>query len=77
MISAYLYGISIGKDFKDIADLMMSRTGLLLKEVLDGNIFEGTLGKFDLLDAIEHFTSNPYKALKKFDVKIDSNKEYI
>lgn len=77
MISAYLYGISIGKDFKEIADLMMSRTGLLLKEVLDGNIFEGTLGKFDLLDAINHFTSNPYKALKKFDVKIDSNKEYI
>jgi hypothetical protein len=40
-IGMYIYGISIGMDFKDIAKLLMSPTGNLITSLLDGNSFRG------------------------------------
>lgn len=75
MISIYIYGLSIGKDFNEIADLMMGRTGLLLKEVMDADIFNDKTGYFKTIDAIKYFTDGP--KLRKFDIHLDPSGNYI
>ena len=40
-IGMYIYGISIGMDFRDIAKILMSDTGGIITQLLNNNIFSG------------------------------------
>ena len=71
MISTYIYGISIGMDFKDISRLLMDPTGLALRGVIDSNLLQETPGYNQLVRAFDYFESGPSKHLKEFDRFLD------
>lgn len=71
MIGMYLYGISIGMSFNDISNLLMSRTALTLKEVMDENVFTGYDGYGKVYNVFNYFDKGAYKLLSKY------NKNYI
>jgi len=47
-LGMYIYGLSIGMDFKEIANAMMSPVGLMISELLNGNVFSNNPGTFTL-----------------------------
>ena len=55
MLGMYIYGITIGMDFKAIADIICSETGLVINELMGSNSFLNEKGKniqniFDYLE---------------------------
>jgi hypothetical protein len=55
MLGMYIYGITIGMDFKAIADIICSETGLVINELMGSNSFLKEKGKniqniFDYLE---------------------------
>jgi hypothetical protein len=39
MLGMYIYGITIGVDFKTLADIICSETGLIINEMMGNNSF--------------------------------------
>lgn len=70
-IGMYIYGISIGMDFKDIAKLLMSPTGNLVTSLLDGNSFRGEKETIQVADIFKYFSAFPKKELYKYNVYKD------
>lgn len=71
MISTYIYGITIGKDFKEISKLLMSQTGEILRDIVDENNMQDIPGYNKLRNAFDYFEKGPFKYLSKFDSYYD------
>lgn len=76
-IGIYLYAISTGTDFENISDLMMSPTGLIVRSILDDDIFQDINGYFKLVDSFGYFEYGPTKHLSKYNKHLDSKGNVI
>jgi hypothetical protein len=64
MISCYLYGISVGMDFKEVSKLLMSPTGLVMRNILSTNVMSGTPGYSTLKQGFDYFDKGPTKHIR-------------
>ena len=69
-IGMYIYGISIGMDFRDIAKLLMSNTGEIITRLLDSNVFTNYRGYNKAVDVFKYFDKFPNKFLSRFSARI-------
>lgn len=77
-LGLYVYGISIGMDFKDLAHIMMSDVGRVINEVLSDDVFAERDGYGTVDDALfKYFDEGPKKLLYKFDITKDSQGQTI
>ena len=63
MLGMYIYGITIGVDFKTLADIICSETGLIINEMMRGNSFLNEKGMnvqniFDYLETAPYLSTN-------------------
>ena len=66
-LGIYIYGISIGIDFRDISKILMSDVGDVIIQLLDSNVFTEDEGYSTVLKVFEYFSKGPSNILKKFD----------
>lgn len=71
MIGAYIYGITVGKDFHEISQWLMSDTGEMLRDIIDENNLQDTPGYGKLRKVFDYFELGPTKHLNKFDSYYD------
>lgn len=76
-IGMYIYGISIGMDFRDITKLLMSQVGDIINSVLNDNVFTKQEGYARVKEALNYFEYLPNKYLNKFKITRDLNGESI
>lgn len=73
MLGMYVYGLSIGMKFNDIADILMSPVGNVIKNMLDDDKFSGRDAFGTVSEGIfKYFSDGPFRQLLKFDVSTDS-----
>lgn len=70
-IGMYIYGITIGMDFKDIAKILMSPTGSIVTSLLEGDVFTGKREVSQPVDVFKYFEYCPKELLNKYDVHQD------
>ena len=70
-IGMYIYGITIGMDFKDIAKILMSPTGSIVTSLLEGDVFTGKREVSQPVDVFKYFEYCPKQLLNKYDVHQD------
>lgn len=70
-IGMYIYGITIGMDFKDVARILMSPTGGILTSLLEGDVFTGKKEISQPVDAFKYFEQCPKDLLNKYDIHKD------
>lgn len=73
MIGMYIYGITIGMDFKDVAKILMSDVGGTIKNLLDGDVFTERDGYSRVKYVFKYFDDGPKNILQKFDITRDSS----
>lgn len=73
MIGMYIFGLSIGMKFNDIANIIMSPVGNLFRSLTEENVLtsQNAYGNIDE-PIFKYFTEGPQKQLFKFDSKTDS-----
>lgn len=71
-IGMYIYGITIGMDFKDIAKILMSPTGSIVTSLLEGDVFTGKREISQPVDVFKYFEQCPKELLNKYDIHQDS-----
>lgn len=71
-IGMYIYGITIGIDFKDIAKILMSPTGSIVTSLLEGDVFTGKREVSQPVDVFKYFEQCPKELLNKYDIHQDS-----
>lgn len=77
-LGLYVYGISIGMDFKDLAGIMMSDVGRVINEVLSDDVFSEKDGYGNVGDSLfKYFDEGPRRALSNFNIHSDSKGEKI
>ena len=77
-LGLYVYGISIGMDFKDIAKIMMSDVGRVINEVANDNVFSEKDGYGSVDENLfKYFENGPTRVLSKFEVYRDSQGQVI
>lgn len=76
-IGMYIYGISIGMDFRDVAKILMSDVGSIITTILDNDIFSGREGYSRVKYVFDYFNKGPIRFLNKFDVGRDLNGDTI
>lgn len=77
-LGLYVYGISIGMDFKDLAGIMMSDVGRVINEVLSDDVFSEKDGYGNVGESLfKYFDEGPKRALREFDIHSDSKGERI
>ena len=54
-LGIYIYGISIGMDFRDISKILMSDVGDVIIQLLDSNVFRVIMNPFN--DVTKNFTT--------------------
>lgn len=68
MIGMYLFGISIGIDFKELSQILMSPTALVIKETMDDNVFNDYDGYGQISEKVfNFFEKSPYKLFGKYN----------
>lgn len=72
MIGMYIYGITIGMDFRDVAKILMSDVGGTIKNLLDNDVFTERDGYSRVKYIFKYFDGGPKNILQKFDVTRDS-----
>ena len=72
MIGMYIYGITIGMDFKDVAKILMSDVGGTIKNLLDNDVFTGRDGYSRVKYVFRYFDEGPRNILQKFNITRDS-----
>ena len=70
-IGMYIYGITIGMDFKDIAKILMSPTGSIVTSLLEGDVFTRKREVSQPVDVFKYFEYCPKELLNKYDVHQD------
>lgn len=63
-LGMYIYGLSIGMEFEDVASILMSPVGLTLTSVMEGNIFNNNSGLFNLNKVFDYFEAGPNNLIK-------------
>lgn len=77
-LGLYVYGISIGMDFKDLAGIMMSDVGRVINEVLSDDVFSEKDGYGNVGDSLfKYFDEGPKRMLNNFDVHKDSQGQTV
>ena len=76
-IGMYIYGISIGMDFRDVAKILMSDVGSIITTLLDNDVFSGREGYSRVKYVFDYFNKGPMRLLNKFDVGRDLNGDTI
>ena len=76
-LGMYIYGISIGMNFKDVANIIMSDVGLTFTQLLDSNVFTNDGGYSQFKQVFDYFEKGPRQQLKKFDKFVDLNGNQI
>lgn len=76
-IGMYIYGISIGMDFRDVAKILMSDVGSIITTLLDNDVFSGREGYSRVKYVFDYFNKGPIRLLNKFDVGRDLNGDTI
>lgn len=76
-IGMYVYGISIGMDFRDVAKILMSDVGSIITTLLDNDVFSGREGYSRVKYVFDYFNKGPIRLLNKFDVGRDLNGDTI
>lgn len=77
-LGLYVYGISIGMDFKDLAGIMMSDVGRVINEVLSDDVFAKKSGYGSVDDSLfKYFDEGPTRLLQEFDIHRDSKGDTI
>lgn len=71
-IGMYIYGITIGMDFKDITKILMSPTGSIVTSLLEGDVFTGKREVSQPVKVFKYFEYCPKELLNKYDVHQDS-----
>ena len=72
-IGMYIYGITIGMNFEDIANIMMSDVGEVMLQLMEGNVFTNEAGFSDMKRIFDYFDEGPKKQLKAFNINSDPN----
>lgn len=72
MIGMYIYAISIGMDFRTVSELLMSETGLMITETMQGNSLQRVRGMSKAEKAFEYFKKGPINRLYQYDRNLDS-----
>lgn len=77
-LGMYIYGLSIGMEFNDIANIMMSDVGRVINDVMQQDVFSNKAG-FSRLDkkVFNYFEYGPKEQLSKYQLHQDSNGETI
>lgn len=72
MAGMYIYGISIGMEFEDIARILMSNVGNVIKDMTVSNVFTGDFG-YGIIDEnlFNYFDKLPFRALGKYKTTRD------
>lgn len=70
-IGMYIYGITIGMDFKDVAKILMSPTGSIVTSLLEGDVFTGKREVSQPVNVFGYFEQCPKELLNKYDVHQD------
>ena len=71
-IGMYIYGITIGMDFRDITKILMSPTGSIVTSLLEGDVFTGKREVSQPVDVFKYFEYCPKELLNKYDIHQDS-----
>ncbi len=72
-LGMYVYGIAIGMDFKDIARLLMSKTGKTIVDISESDVFDQTDGYITIKSAFGYFEQLPNKYLNKYNIRKNPN----
>lgn len=70
-IGMYIYGLTIGMDFKDIAKILMSPTGEVVSNLLEGDVFTGKREITQAVDVFDYFDRCPEYILSKYNIRKD------
>lgn len=75
MLGLYVYGISIGMNFNDIGDIIMSDLGSTIMNLLEGDVYNNIRGFSNVAAALDYLEKKgPRQSdLNKFSVRYDSN----
>lgn len=74
MLGMYVYGLSIGMKFDDIADILMSPVGNVIKSLLDQDKFANKDGFKSVSEGLfKYFEKGPHKQLSTYHMVFDSN----
>lgn len=66
-LGLYIYGISIGMEFNEIADIMMSDVGKVINDIMDDNKFTGKTGYSRISSSVyNYFEKGPNKQVYKY-----------
>lgn len=77
-LGLYVYGISIGMNFKDLAGIMMSDVGRVINEVLSDDVFSEKDGYGSVDESLfKYFDEGPRRALSRFDIHKDSKGQVV
>ena len=68
MLGLYVYGISIGMPFSDIANIMMSDIAFEFNDLMSGDVFEDD-PNLNFQDIFDYFEIGPKKSLATFNQK--------
>jgi len=78
MIGLYIYGITIGMNFKDVARILMSPSGNVIKSLLDSNVFTDKSGHNRVNESLfKYFGEGPKKQLNTYNIFRDLNGDDI
>ena len=73
MLGMYVYGLSIGMEFNEIADILMSPVGNVIKNMLDDDKFVGRDAFSTVNEGLfKYFTDGPFRQLQNFNISSDS-----
>lgn len=67
MLGMYVYGISIGMDFRDISDILMSPIGFKISSMMNDNVFSDD-PRMNIQDIFDYFELGPRKKLNDFEI---------
>lgn len=76
-IGMYIYGITIGMDFKDVAKILMSSTGSVVTSLLEGDVFTGKKEISQPVNVFGYFEQCPKELLDKYNVHQDPEGDSI
>lgn len=66
LIGMYIYGISMGMEFQDIARILMSKSGSIFAKILDGDVFTQRNEYIRAVSGFKYFEQFPYYLINKY-----------
>ena len=77
-LGMYIYGLSIGMEFNDIASIMMSDVGRVINDIMQQDVFSNKDGFSRVSEKVfDYFEYGPNNLLQKYQLHQDSNGETI